>query len=103
MSHDFRIAPNDPTIIEWRLNHEASRFGFYMTTDSPKEAKRILVQLEADELCFYCEWLARRTPLNASTILAALLAFEGHHHTTRSELLLIAEKYIWTLVARGEL
>lgn len=45
MKHDFRIAPNKPLIIEWRADLPDARWCFFMVTDSPNEAKRILAAL----------------------------------------------------------
>jgi hypothetical protein len=41
----FRICPTNKLLIEWQLS--SGRWGFWMITDSPKEAKRILAVLNA--------------------------------------------------------
>lgn len=42
MRWEWRIAPDNPLVIEWRVLQEGSQFCFYMQTDSPNESKRIL-------------------------------------------------------------
>lgn len=39
---NFRIAPDNPIVIEWQLRCDGARYCFYMVADSPNEAKRIL-------------------------------------------------------------
>lgn len=44
--YKYQIDPDNPLIIERKLNRHNARWCFYMTTDSPNESKRILLTLE---------------------------------------------------------
>lgn len=39
---EWRIALNNPLVIEWRVLQDGAQWGFYMATDSPNQSKRIL-------------------------------------------------------------
>lgn len=42
---EYRIAPKKPLIIESKVDIPNARWCFYMATDSPNEAKRIVAVL----------------------------------------------------------
>ncbi len=42
MTHSFRQCPKNKLIIEWRLEQDGARWGFYRVCDSPADAKRSL-------------------------------------------------------------
>ncbi|MCC6454464.1 MAG: hypothetical protein IT328_05935 [Caldilineaceae bacterium] len=42
----FRISPDNPVIIERRLNQHGARWGFFKTCDSKTEAKISLLRIE---------------------------------------------------------
>lgn len=42
MIHTFRICPTDPLIVEWRLEQDGAKWGFYKVCDSPNDAIRAL-------------------------------------------------------------
>lgn len=49
MRHTFQIAPTNNIVIEWKADLPGARWCFYMVTDSPNEAKRILSVLMPNE------------------------------------------------------
>lgn len=49
MKHEFRIAPKNAIVIEWKADLPGAQWCFYMVTDSPNEAKRILTVLQGEQ------------------------------------------------------
>lgn len=42
MTYDYRIAPKNALVIEWKPDLPDTRWCFYKTNDSPNDAKRSL-------------------------------------------------------------
>lgn len=49
MEHEFRIALDNPLVIEWRVIQEGCRWCFYKVGDSPNDAKRSLEVIKHGE------------------------------------------------------
>ena len=45
---EFRIAPHNKCLIEWRIPQPDARWCFYKVTDSPNDSKRVLGLLQGN-------------------------------------------------------
>lgn len=48
MTHEFRIAPTNNIVIEWRAKKDGAQWCFYLVADSRNDAERILALLTKD-------------------------------------------------------